>query len=256
MRPTRPLPRLLAAALLCAGIAGPAAAFDPAAMSAEERAAFNAAVRSYLLENPEVLLEAIEILNAREAAAQAAADERLVAENAAELFEDGHSWVGGNPDGDVTIVEFLDYRCGVCRRAHPEVWGLVRGDGNIRYVVKEFPILGPDSEASARFAVATLRVAGPEAYERVHNALIEMRPPASEANLRRLAGELGLDGGAILAAMSDPEVTRILEANRALGIRLKVSGTPTFVIGGRMVRGLLPAADLERIVEEERAERG
>jgi protein-disulfide isomerase len=249
---SRPLAALALAATLAAA-AGPAAAFDPAAMSAEDRAAFDAAVRDYLLRNPEVLLEAIDILNARQAAAQAEADARLVAANAGALYDDGFSWVGGNPEGDVTLVEFIDYRCGVCRRANPDVWSLVEGDGNIRIVVKEFPILGPESELSSRFAIATLQLAGPDAYERAYRGLIELRASVNPASLTRLGEALGLDTPAILARMQAPEVTRVIEETRALALRLQITGTPTFVFGDRMVRGLVPLADMQRLVAEVRA---
>jgi protein-disulfide isomerase len=101
----------------------PAGAFDMSAMSDAERDAFRAEIRSYLLDNPEVLMEAIGVLEDRQAAAQANADVELIASRADAIFEDGMSWVGGNPDGDVTIVEFIDYRCSFCRRAHPEIEG-------------------------------------------------------------------------------------------------------------------------------------
>ncbi|MEM1005944.1 MAG: thioredoxin domain-containing protein, partial [Pseudomonadota bacterium] len=136
-------------------ITGPAQALDLNAMSEDEKAQFGAQVRDYLLENPGVIVEAITLLEQQQAVAEAQADKELVAANAEELFNDGYSWVGGNPDGDITLVEFLDYRCGYCRRAVPEVASLLAEDGNIRLVIKEFPILGDASVQSSRFAVAT-----------------------------------------------------------------------------------------------------
>ena len=102
----------LTAALLFAAL--PAAAFDVTDMTADERAAFQGEVRDYLLANPEVVLEVIAALEAREAEMEAANDANMIAANSEAIFGDDHSWVGGNPDGDVTIVEFLDYRCGFC----------------------------------------------------------------------------------------------------------------------------------------------
>ena len=140
---------------LIACLATPAFGFDIASMSIAEREAFRAEVRAYLLDNPEVLTEAIDVLQGRQAEAAAQGDLALVKANAADLFEDGYSYVGGNPDGDLNVVEFLDYRCGYCKKAHAEVEALVETDGNIRYVVKEFPILGDQS-------VLSLRVEGPD----------------------------------------------------------------------------------------------
>jgi protein-disulfide isomerase len=223
-----------------------------AEMTAAEREAFRKEVRDYLLENPEVLMEAIGILEERQAAAEAAADVALVEQHRDAIFADSHSWVGGNPDGDITVVEFMDYRCGFCRRANPEVEELIRSDGNIRYVVKEFPILGPESDLSARFAIAVLQLHGPKAYEKVHHALIALRAEASQPVLDRLAGSMGLNPAAIAARMKGPEVTEVIKANHALAETLAISGTPTFVIGGRMLRGYVPLDGMRQVVAEER----
>lgn len=243
-------PALISALLLTAA---PALAFDPAAMSDAEREAFRAEVRAYLMEHPEVIFEAVDAMKAREANAAADADRQLVKTYHAEIFEDGYSWVGGNPQGDVTIVEFMDYRCGYCRRAVPEVASLLQSDGNIRLIVKEFPILGEASMISSRFAIATRLVAGDEAYEQVHDALLSLEGEMSDVALRRLADGLGIEADPILAKMDSEEVTREIAANRDLAQRLQINGTPTFVLEGQMLRGYLPADQMAQIVAEERS---
>jgi protein-disulfide isomerase len=240
--------RLIAAAALCASVALPAAA----EMTAEEREAFRAEVRAYLLENPEVLMEAIAVLEDRQAAAEAQTDKALVADNAAAIFDDGHSWVGGNAEGDVVMVEFIDYRCGYCRKAWSETEELVKADGNIRRIIKEFPILGPGSELSSRFAIAVLQLKGPDVYKQAHDALISLRAEATEESLSRLAGELGLDAAAIIDRMKAPEVTAVLQENHALAEKLGISGTPTFVVGDTMVRGYVPLDGMQGIVTQAR----
>lgn len=240
--------RLFAAAALCASVALPAAA----EMTTEEREAFRAEVRAYLLENPEVLMEAIAVLEDRQAAAEAQNDKTLVADNAAEIFEDGHSWVGGNTEGDVVMVEFIDYRCGYCRKAWSETEELIKADGNIRRIIKEFPILGPGSELSSRFAISVLQLKGPEAYKQTHDALISLRAEANEESLTRLAGELGLDAAEIMARMNAPEVTAVLQENHALAEKLGISGTPTFVVGDTMVRGYVPLDGMQGVVAQAR----
>ena len=242
---------LATAALL--GLASPALAVDLSAMSAEEKAAFGDAVRAYLLENPEVLTEAIEVLKDRQAAAEAVADVELVKANAADLFADTASYTGGNPEGDLTVVEFIDYRCGYCKKAHSEVMDLVNGDGNIRYIVKELPILSEDSATAARFAIATLQVAGPEAYAKVNAGFYEsFRGEVTPDTLSAFAADLGLDPAPILARMEAPEVTKVIEDNHALAQRMQISGTPTFVMGEQMVRGYIPLAHMQQVVAEER----
>lgn len=239
-----------AAATALALLAAPAQAFDINAMSEAEREAFGAQVREYILANPELILEAVDLLEQRQQQAEAARDDVLVEENLAELQNDGYSWVGGNPDGDITLVEFMDYRCGYCRRAAPEVAKLLESDGNIRLVIKEFPILGEASVLSARFAVATKHVAGEDAYKQVHDALIEFGGEPNEVALRRLAEGLSLDADAIFAKMDSEEVTAELRQTRALAQKMAISGTPTFVLGTELLRGYLPADQMEIMVEE------
>jgi protein-disulfide isomerase len=242
----------LAAAALALSLAAPAHAEGLTDMSEAERAAFRDEVRAYLLENPEVLMEAIAVLEQRQAAQQAEGDKQLIADNAEALFNDGHSHVAGNPEGDVTVVEFLDYRCGYCKRAHPEVAELLARDGNIRLIVKEFPILGEQSMMASRFAIATQRVAGEAAYGTVSDALMTMRGDVSEASLRALAEEAGLDAEAILADMQDPAITAIIAENRALGQKLQINGTPSFVFGDEMVRGYVPLEAMQGLIDAQR----
>ena len=247
---TRALLTRLTLATALSLAAAPVLAFDPAEMTAAERTAFGEQVRAYILENPEIIMEAYALLEQRNAQAEAAADTQLIARHAAELFEDDHSWVGGNPEGDITLVEFMDYRCGYCRRATPEVASLLESDGNIRLIIKEFPILGESSLLSSRFAVATKLVAGDAAYHQVHDALLELNSDATEVTLRRLGDGLGLETEAILAHMDSDEVTEILVKNRELAQQLSISGTPTFVLQDRMLRGFLPAEPMAQIVAD------
>ncbi|MEN8918198.1 MAG: DsbA family protein [Octadecabacter sp.] len=221
-------------------------------MTEAERTEFRAEVRAYLLENPEVLMEAIAVLETRQAQAEVMRDDQLVAMNMNALLDDGFSYVGGNPDGDITIIEFTDYRCGFCRRAHPEVAELLESDGNIRMITKEFPILGEQSVVASQFAVATKIVAGDEAYKLVSDALINMRSDVTPASLSALASAFDLDGDAIMAEMDSPAVREVLATNRALGDRMQITGTPTFVFGDQLVRGYVDLAQMRKIIEEER----
>ncbi len=246
--------RLLPALGLSVALLGSAAlATDLTDMTAEETDAFGAAVRAYLLENPEVLMEAIAVLEQRQAEAQVAGDADLIAVNAEDIFNDGYSLVMGNPDGDVTIVEFLDYRCGFCKRAFPEVKELVESDGNIRFIIKEFPILGEDSLLASRFAISTQILFGDEAYAQLHDELMTMRANVSEASLIAVAEGLGLDGQAILDGIDNPVINQAIGANHGLAQRLQITGTPGFVIGDQMLRGYVPLEGMQQVVAQVRA---
>ena len=242
-----------AMALACA-TASPLAALDLAQMSDSERATFRAEVRAYLLENPEVIMEAVAVLEARQANAQTQTDRDMISVNSAALFQDENSWAGGNLQGDITLVEFVDYRCGYCRKAHDEVAQLVQSDGNIRLILKEFPILDDQSVISSRFAIATRMVAGDAAYKAVHDALIAFKGTVAPESLARLAADLGLDAAPILAKMDSDEVTAVIRDNHQLAGRLQINGTPTFVLGEQMLRGYVPFDGMQKLVAEIRAQ--
>ncbi len=254
----RPLPLIAAALLALTAFASPGGAqsfFDD--LNEDERRALHAEIRAYLLENPEVIFEAVAAFEERNASAQVEMEEALVEINAEAIFFDGHSWAGGNPDADLILVEFVDYRCGFCRRAFEQVMEFIESDGNTQLVMKEFPILGPESEAMSRFAVAVLQLGGSDAYFTAHERLLNWEGAVNDTTLGALAAELGLDVEAVLGQMTSEAVNDVLAENRALAQRLQISGTPTFVLGGgedgEMIRGMLPAAAL---AERAAAQRG
>ncbi|MEP2682963.1 MAG: DsbA family protein [Sulfitobacter sp.] len=245
--------RLTAPAFASAlALAAPAGAMDLTELTDAERAQFRAEVRAYLMENPEVILQAVEQMQNLQAEAQMQADFDLVTANADEIFDDGYSWVGGNPDGDITLVEFLDYRCGYCKRAHGEVAKLLETDGNIKLIVKEFPILGDQSMLASRFAVATKQVAGGDAYKQLNDALMAFNGEVSLPALRRLGESFDLDVPAIEAKMDSDEVIQEITQTRALAQKLQITGTPTFVMQDEMLRGYLPYDQMMALVDEKR----
>ncbi|NJS38057.1 MAG: DsbA family protein [Rhodobacteraceae bacterium] len=239
---------------LVVSLAAPTLADGPTAMTQAERDALRAEVRAYLLENPEVLIEAMNILNEREEIASAERDAQLLQTKAAEIFSSPTDWVGGNPKGDITLVEFMDYRCSYCRKAHDEVQTLVKADGNIRYVIKEFPILGEGSLVSSQFAIAVRLLHGDVAYKAAHDALITLRGDPTPETLTRLAADLGHDPAPILAKMPTDEVMSVIATNHALADEMQISGTPTFVLKDVMLRGYVPLEGMQQIVAEVRKE--
>lgn len=239
---------IAAAAIFGLGFAGSAQSFEIGEMSEAERELFREEVRAYLMERPEVLLEAITILEERQAAANAMSDADLIAANAEEIFNDGHSAVAGNPDGDVTIVEFIDYRCGFCRKAHPEVAELLSRDGNIKLIYKEFPILGEESVLASRFAISVQKIAGDAVYKSVSDALMTQNGRYTEGSLRRIANQHGLDFAEVEAGMDSSEVDQALSANYQLAQTMRINGTPAFILDGELVRGYVPVAAMRDAV--------
>jgi protein-disulfide isomerase len=244
-------------ALLCTALLAAPSGWAQSDMSDAERAALHAEIRGYLLENPEIIMEVIGILDERRALGEAAAEASLVTDNSSAIYDDGYSFVGGNPDGDVTIVEFADYRCGYCKAAMPRMAELLAEDDGIRLVLKEFPILGPDSLYAAQAAIAASRVA-PERYAAVHEALMGFRGEMSEAQVLRLISDAGVDAEAVRAEMAEAEaeIDALLRANYEVARALQIQGTPSFVIGGAVARGLPDISVLREMVAEARAEAG
>ena len=220
-------------------------------MSDAERAQFGQEVRAYLLENPEVIFEAIQILEERRNLASQQADQVLIQENAEALFNDGFSYVGGNPDGDVTVVEFLDYRCGYCKRAHPEIEELLDRDPNVRLIVKEFPILGPDSVLAGKLALAALAI-DPGKYKALNDEMMSYRGNLTEQVAYRIAGDLGYDIAELKERAASTEIDDKLNRNYQLARELRLEGTPAFVVGTEVIRGYLPVDDMLAAVQEAR----
>lgn len=221
---------------------------DNSASGSPDQAQLRAEIRSYLLEEPEVILEAFQILEERRVVEEAQADIDLVKVNAEAIFEDGFSYVGGNPEGSITLVEFQDYRCGYCKRAHGEVQELIAEDGDIRLVIKEFPILGADSLLTSRLAIATLMTQGGEAYKRISDAFMSYAGPINDESIDRLAQGALVDIAQSRSALEDPEIMERIDKTRQLSAALKISGTPTFIIGEKVVRGYLPKDELAEVV--------
>ena len=227
-------------------------ALDLSRMSAAERALLQEEIRLYLLENPEIIMEAVEVLRKKEQQAAIQSDLDLVKKHKKAIFEDGFSFIGGNPNGDITLVEFVDYRCGYCKKAHNEVEKLLSTDRNIRFVIKEFPILGEDSLVLSKFALAVKIVHGDEMYKLVHDILIKMKSPPSEKTFDRIMNNLNLDADRVESKMESNEVNGMIAYTRTLAERLKISGTPTFVLNDELIRGYVPFDALIKIVDNKR----
>ena len=227
-------------------------ALDLSKMSAAERALLQEEIRLYLLENPEIIMEAVEVLRKKEQQAAIQSDLELVKKNKKAIFDDGFSFIGGNPNGDITLVEFVDYRCGYCKKAHNEVEKLLSTDGNIRFVIKEFPILGDDSLVLSKFALAIKTIHGDEIYKLVHDILIKMKSPPSEKAFNQIMSNLNLDANLVKSAMESNEVNGMIAYTRTLAEKLKISGTPTFIMNDELIRGYVPFDALINIVYNKR----
>lgn len=210
-----------------------------------EDAAFGDKVRAYLMENPAVLREALIALSQQEKRAEGAAQKERLAALSEDLTQDGYSHVAGNPAGDVTIVEFFDYRCGYCKKSFPDLMKAVEEDGNIRLVLKEFPILGADSFIASQAAIAAEEQDG---YLAFHTALMESRGSLTKERILTIAGDAGLDITKLQADMASEKTRRVIEKNHELASKLGISGTPAFIIGDQVIPGVISLADMKTVI--------
>ena len=244
--------RLTALALLLgAMLALPAAAASAVEFSAEQRTAIEKIIREYLVKNPDVMLEALQAAQEQiksEARAQRAT---ALVDKRREVYEDPESPVGGNPKGDVTLVEFFDYRCPYCKQVTPAIEALLADDKQLRFVYKEFPVLGPESVTAARAALAARKQGK---YEALHNALMGLKGQVNEAAIFNAAKSVGLDIEALRRDMADPKIDEVLKANHALAEALDIRGTPAFVVGEEIVPGAVSLDALRQLVEAARSE--
>ena len=202
-------------------------------------------VAETLRENPELVLEALQALEARQAEAQAVAATSVLTQERAELERDPNAPVLGNPDGDVTIVEFFDYNCPYCKRAMPEVSALLAEDTNVRLVLREWPILSEGSAFAARAALAS-RQQGK--YAEMHDALMTMRGKVEAEAVLRIAGKVGLDIDKLKIDMQSPEVEEHIATSMRLAEALGFSGTPSFVVGDQLIPGFVEKPQLVEAV--------
>jgi len=167
------------------------------------------------------------------------------------IVDDPLTPVGGNPKGNVTVVEFFDYRCGYCKRAHPTIKQLLAEDPSIRYLYKEFPILGDESVFASRAAVAAWLIA-PAKYGGFHDALMAAQGALPAAKVMKIAAEAGLDTVALRRAMDDPRVAESLRANAEIARAVGINGTPAFIFGDELVPGAIDLAAMKQLVVQAR----
>ena len=245
--------RAFAALVVMTSVIGQGRAETPADPSLDKDA-IERIVRDYLLRNPEVIDEALGVLQARRQAEEQARVRVAVTENSEELRAHPMSPVSGNADGDVTVVEFFDYRCGYCKRALKTMEDLLESDANVRVVWKEFPILGPVSVVAARAAMAAQRQGR---YLALHLALMR-EPELTEQKVFDIAAKTGLDMAQLRRDMEDPAIEAYLGEVRALARQLRIGGTPAFVVGDTLVPGAVDTAQMKELVAAARSggERG
>ena len=214
--------------------------------SAGQRTEIEGIVKSYLVAHPEVLQEAMDALDKQQKQADAEKAQATIKKDNATLFDSPHQVVLGNPQGTQQVVEFFDYNCAFCKRALPDMLTLLKTDPNLKFVLKEFPVLGPGSVEAAHVAVAA-RMQDPtgKKYIEFHQKLLGGRGPADKARALAVAKEVGFDMTRLEKDMDSDEVKTTIDENMKLADALGVSGTPTYVVGNEVVVGAVGLDELK-----------
>ncbi len=217
-----------------------------ASFNAKQVEAIEKIVQDYIMAHPEIIPQAIGALQEKERASQEAEGQRYLNDKHDEITKDPADPVLGNPDGDVTIVEFIDYNCGYCKAVHAIVRDLVKADGKIRLVYKEFPIL---SETSVLASQAALAANMQKKYAEFQDALMKNRGPLNEETIFKIAAQVGLDIEKLKVDMASPEVAAVLQRNQVHAKNLSIRGTPSFIVGSHLVYGAVDKDTLKQLVE-------
>jgi protein-disulfide isomerase len=223
----------------------PLHAAGAAELPPEQRQAIEAIIHDYLLQHPDVLIESLRAAEEKVKTEAGEKAQQALAARRSKIFDDPGTPVGGNPKGDVTLVEFFDYRCPYCKQVQPKLLELLAGDPELRIAYKEFPILGAVSVAAARAALAADRQSK---YEAFHDAMMAAKGEITEDTVYRVAGSVGLDIDRLKRDMSSPQIEAALKANHALADTLDIRGTPGFVVGDQIVPGAIDLASLKELV--------
>lgn len=206
-------------------------------------------IRQYLLENPEVVRDAMQELERKQQVAEDSARSDSLKAMSSEIFHNKDDLVGGNPKGKVTLVEFFDYNCGYCKRAFPDVMKMIDSDKDLKLVMKEFPILGPGSTYATRAALASRKQGK---YWEYHLAMMAHDGKIDESVADQIAEATGLDVKKLKADMGTDEVKQVITRNMQLADSLKIQGTPAFIIDETVIPGAVGFDALQAAVKQVR----
>lgn len=223
---------------------------DDENFSASETQQIKGLVREYILENPEIIAEAITLLQAKQDTAKSDRQRANIAQLQPALRNPPENTVIGNPDGNVTVVEFFDYNCGYCKSMFETVLDTIQDDKELRLVLIEFPILGPNSVVASKAALASRNQ---NMYGPFHQAMLTHRGALNESVIMTLARGVGLDVDQLKADMKDPSIDEIIDRNRAIAQQLEINGTPAFIVGDSLVPGAVSREQFDQLIEQEKS---
>lgn len=216
-----------------------------------EKSEIESVIHDYLMDNPEVILDAVNKLQQREQNKAEQAAQTFLQKNRGVIESaDAGAFIAGNPEGDVTIVEFFDYHCGFCKKSLVGLMKTVEKDKNIKLVLREFPVLGPESKFAAKAAMAAIEQGK---YMELHLEMMEAKGKLTRSRIENMVVTVGMDLIVFNKAVSNPEYEKVLAANMDLARGLNINGTPSFVLGDGIHHGMRSGDELRTLVAEARS---
>ncbi|HEY1505470.1 MAG TPA: DsbA family protein [Stellaceae bacterium] len=243
---------LLVGALALPGQTSAADTSSPAPQAGipKDRAGLDQAIHDYLIAHPEVVLDALKAAQQQADAQAAEQSRRVISTKQEELLGSPDDLVQGNPKGDVTLIEFFDYRCPYCKQVEPSLDALLKDDGKLRIIYKEFPILGEASVFATHVALAAKKQGK---YAPFHHAMMATKGDIGDEAVLNVAISLGLDINKIKADMSAPEIDKMIDKNYALADALNIQGTPALIIGDTLIPGAIDLDTLRKDIAAARS---
>ena len=218
--------------------------------SSKQKEEINKVIKQYIYDHPEIIVDAISRMQSRQKAEEEARVISALKKNRQKLEKTPDDPIIGNPNAPVTVVEFFDYRCGYCKRVFKNMIKVLEGNSNVRFVLKELPILGPGSLAASRASLAVWKL-NKEKYFAFHSALLEARGSMTDTKIFHIADKLGINTTRLKSHITSPEIDKILQENQRLAQDLNITGTPAFVIGDKLIPGALDLDTMRQVIAAE-----
>ena len=216
----------------------------------DENIELNSFIKNFILENPEIIIEAIEIYQKKQENLAVEKEKIIIKDNYSIIFEDVNSYVGGNKDGDVSLVEFIDYNCGYCKKNHDIIMQILETDGNIKFIIKELPILGKSSLIASKIATSIYLSDGSKTYEKFLNLLMDHNSQLNLEVIKSFAKKAGSNIQDFNKPLISEKINSVLLNNLKLAESLSINGTPTFIIGDKILRGFISFEQFQEIIEK------
>ncbi len=209
----------------------------------------NKLIKSYILDNPEIIIEAIEIFQKKQSLNAIKKEKEIIKSLRSELYNDPTSYFFGNKDSELKIVEFIDYNCGFCKKNHEVMMNIINGNNDIKYIIKELPILGESSLLASKFAIIIYLVDGPKIYKKFYNLLMKHNSQLNFDILNRIANKVGSSIKDFDPHLNTDKVNNVILKNLTLADKLSIDGTPTFIIEDNIFRGFISFDQLQEIID-------